>query len=39
MLLKYLLLGLAVLYVAWIIFRAVMNWIDRRTDRRMKRKH
>jgi hypothetical protein len=39
MLLKYLLLGLAVLYVAWIIFRAVMNWTDRRKDRRMKRKH
>jgi hypothetical protein len=37
MLLKYLLLGLAVLYVAWTIFRAVMNWIDRRRDRGMKR--
>jgi len=32
MLLKYLLLGLTVLYVAWIIFRAVMNWTDRRTE-------
>jgi hypothetical protein len=39
MLLKYELLGFAVLYVAWTIYKAVMNWTDRRTDRRMKRKH
>jgi hypothetical protein len=39
MLLKYELLGIAVLYVAWTIYKAVMNWTDRRADRRMKRKH
>jgi hypothetical protein len=38
MLLKYELLGFAVLYLAWTIYKAVMNWTDRRTDRRMKRK-
>jgi hypothetical protein len=34
MMLKYVLLGLAVLYVAWTIFKAVMNWTDRRRERR-----
>ena len=29
---KYVLLGFAALYVAWTIFKAVMNW----TDSRMK---
>jgi hypothetical protein len=33
--LKYLLLGLAVLYVAWSIFKAVMEW----ADRQMEQKH
>ena len=28
--LKYFLLGLAVLYVDWNIFKAVMEWADRR---------
>jgi len=28
--LKYVLLGLAVLYVAWNVFKAVMEWADRR---------
>jgi hypothetical protein len=28
--LKYVLLGLAVVYVVWTIFRAVMEWADRR---------
>ena len=32
--LKYLLLGLAVLYVAWTIFKAVMNWIERRREQK-----
>jgi hypothetical protein len=32
MLLKCELLGLAVLYVAWTIFKAVMDWIDRRKE-------
>jgi hypothetical protein len=39
MLLKYELLGFAVLYVAWTIYKAFMKWTDRRTDSRMKRKH
>jgi hypothetical protein len=30
--LKYVLLGLAVLYVAWAVFKAVMGWIDRRRE-------
>ena len=30
--LKYVLLGLAVLYVAWTIFKAVKGWIDRRKE-------
>jgi len=37
MLLKYELLGFGILYVAWTIYNAVMNWTDRRTDRRMKK--
>jgi len=32
LLLKYELLGLAVLYVAWTIFKAVMDWTDRRKE-------
>jgi hypothetical protein len=32
MLLKCELLGLAVLYVAWTIFKAVVDWIDRRKE-------
>jgi len=32
MLLKYLLLGLAVLYVAWTIYKAVMDRSDRRKE-------
>jgi len=28
--LKYFLLGLALLYVAWNVFKAVMEWADRR---------
>jgi hypothetical protein len=32
MLLKYELLGLAVLFVAWIIYKAVMDWTDRRKE-------
>jgi hypothetical protein len=34
MLLKYELLGLAVLYVAWTIYKAVMDWTDRRKERK-----
>jgi len=30
--LKYFLLGLAVLYVAWNVFKAVMEWADRRKE-------
>jgi hypothetical protein len=30
--LKYVLLGLAVLYVVWNIFKAVMNWIESRRE-------
>jgi hypothetical protein len=33
-LLKYELLGLAVLYVAWTIYKAVMDWTDRRKERK-----
>jgi hypothetical protein len=32
MLLKYELIGLAVLWVVWRIYKAVMDWTDRRTD-------
>ena len=32
MLLKYELLGLAVLYVTWTIYKAVMDWTDRRKE-------
>ena len=32
--LKYVLLGLAVLYVVWTIFKAVMAWADRRKERK-----
>ena len=32
MLLTYELLGLAVLYVVWIIYKAVKGWIDRRKE-------
>ena len=32
MLLKYELLGLAVLYVVWTIYKAVKGWIDRRKE-------
>jgi hypothetical protein len=32
MLLKYELLGLAVLYVVWTIYKAVMGWTDRRKE-------
>ena len=32
--LNYELLGLAVLYVAWTIFKAVMNWIERRREQK-----
>jgi hypothetical protein len=32
--LKYVLLGLAVLYVAWTIFKALMNWIDRAREQK-----
>ena len=28
--LKFVLLGFVVLYVAWTIFKAIMNWIDSR---------
>jgi len=31
---KYVLLGLAVLYAAWNIFKAVMNWTDSRMERK-----
>ena len=31
---KYVLLGLAILYVAWTIFKAVMNWTDARIERK-----
>ena len=34
MLLKYELLGLAVLYVVWTIFKAVMDWTDRRREQK-----
>jgi len=30
--LKYALLGLAVLYVVWTIYKAVKGWIDRRKE-------
>jgi hypothetical protein len=30
--LKYELLGLAILYVVWTIYKAVRGWIDRRKD-------
>ena len=30
--LKYFLLGLAVVYVAWKVFKAVMEWADRRKE-------
>ena len=30
--LKYSLLGLAALYVAWNVFKAVMEWADRRKE-------
>jgi len=33
--LKYLLLGFAVLYLAWIIFKAVMEWADSRKERKI----
>jgi hypothetical protein len=36
MLLKYELLGLAVLCVVWTIYKAVMNWTDRRTERKLQ---
>ena len=32
--LKYVLLGLVVVYVAWIIFKTVVDWIDRRKQRK-----
>ena len=32
MLLKYELLGLAVLYVVWTIYKAVKGWTDRRKE-------
>jgi hypothetical protein len=32
--LKYVLLGLAVLYVTWTVFKAVMDWIERRKERK-----
>jgi len=31
---KHLLLGLAVLYVVWTIFKALMNWSDARIERK-----
>ena len=31
---KYALLGLAVLYVVWTIFKVVMNWIDSKMVRK-----
>jgi hypothetical protein len=31
---KYVLVGLAVLYVAWTIFKVVMNWIDAKMVRK-----
>ena len=31
---KYVLLGLAILYVVWTIFKALMNWTDARTERK-----
>jgi len=31
--LKYLLLGLAVVYLAWNIFKAVMDWTDSQMER------
>jgi len=31
--LKYFLLGLAALYVAWNVFKAVMEWADRRKEK------
>jgi hypothetical protein len=31
---KYVLLGLVVLYVAWAIFKGVMNWTDSRMERK-----
>ena len=34
--LKYVLLGLAVLYIAWRTFKAVMEWADRRKERRKR---
>jgi len=35
--LKYALLGLAILYVVWTIYKAVMAWADSRKER-MRRK-
>ena len=32
--LKYVLLGLAILYVVWTIYKAVMNWTERRKERK-----
>jgi hypothetical protein len=32
--LKYVLLGLAVLYVVWTIFKAVMDWTERRREKK-----
>jgi len=31
---KYVLFGLAILYVVWAIFKAVMNWTDARIERK-----
>jgi hypothetical protein len=39
LLMKYELLGLAILYVVWTIYKAVMHRTDRRKDDCMERQH